>query len=61
MVFQANEDYEKKITARCVAKPETYAERKAHREAEIAGLKQARLRACICSMIGAAWFRLGNA
>jgi len=34
-------DYYGKIKERCIAKPETYAERKARREAEIAGLKQA--------------------
>merc|ERR1719392_398026 len=34
-------EYYAKIKERCVAKPETYEERKARREAEIAGLKQA--------------------
>merc|ERR1719263_1036434 len=34
-------DYYGKIKDRCIAKPETYEERKARREAEIAGLKQA--------------------
>jgi len=34
-------DYYGKLKGRCVAKPETYAERKARREAEISGLKQA--------------------
>jgi len=34
-------DYYGKIKERCVAKPETYEERKARREAEIAGLKEA--------------------
>jgi len=34
-------DYLKGINARCVAKAETYAERKQRREAEIAGLKEA--------------------
>merc|ERR1719373_181789 len=34
-------EYDAKIKERCVAKPETYAERKARREAEIAGLKEA--------------------
>merc|ERR1719316_1265730 len=34
-------DYYGKIKERCIAKPETYAERKARREAEIEGLKQA--------------------
>jgi len=34
-------DYYGKIKDRCIAKPETYAARKARREAEIAGLKQA--------------------
>jgi len=34
-------DYEGKLTERCVAKPETYEERKARRSAEIAGLKEA--------------------
>jgi len=33
--------YKKKIDEKCVAKPETYEERKARREAELAGLKQA--------------------
>merc|ERR1712228_790716 len=34
-------DYYGKIRDRCIAKPETYAARKARREAEIAGLKEA--------------------
>merc|ERR1712146_348046 len=34
-------DYYGKIKERCVAKPETYEERKARREAEIEGLKEA--------------------
>jgi len=34
-------DYYGKIKDRCIAKPETYAARKARREAEITGLKQA--------------------
>merc|ERR1712176_1727121 len=34
-------DYWSKITGRCVAKPETYEERKRRREAEINGLKEA--------------------
>jgi len=34
-------DYLKSLTARCVAKAETYAERKSRRDAEIAGLKSA--------------------
>merc|ERR1712241_1568917 len=34
-------DYYGKIKDRCIAKPETYASRKAHRAAEIKGLKQA--------------------
>jgi len=34
-------DYYAKIKDRCIAKPETYEERKARREAEITGLKQA--------------------
>jgi hypothetical protein len=34
-------EYYGKIKERCIAKPETYEERKARREAEIAGLKQA--------------------
>jgi len=34
-------DYYGKLKGRCIAKPETYADRKARREAEIAGLKQA--------------------
>merc|ERR1719197_842671 len=34
-------DYYAKIKDRCIAKPETYAERKARREAEIQGLKEA--------------------
>jgi hypothetical protein len=34
-------EYYAKIKERCIAKPETYEERKARREAEIAGLKEA--------------------
>merc|ERR1711990_1044376 len=34
-------EYYGKIKDRCIAKPETYADRKARREAEIAGLKEA--------------------
>jgi hypothetical protein len=34
-------EYLKKLEDMCVAKPETYEDRKAHREAEIAGLKEA--------------------
>merc|ERR1719453_24630 len=34
-------DYYEKIKDRCIAKPETYEERKKRREAEIAGLKEA--------------------
>jgi hypothetical protein len=34
-------EYYAKLKERCIAKPETYAERKARREAEIEGLKQA--------------------
>merc|ERR1719169_397157 len=34
-------DYYAKIKERCIAKPETYEERKARREAEIKGLKEA--------------------
>jgi len=34
-------EYYSKLKDRCVAKPETYAERRARREAEIAGLKEA--------------------
>merc|ERR1719181_1575139 len=34
-------EYYSKLRERCVAKPETYADRKARREAEIAGLKEA--------------------
>merc|ERR1719421_781501 len=34
-------DYFAKIKERCVAKPESYEERKARREAEIKGLKEA--------------------
>merc|ERR1712118_320147 len=34
-------DYLKTLTEKCVAKPESYEERKRRREAEIAGLKEA--------------------
>jgi hypothetical protein len=34
-------DYLKEITAQCVTPPETYADRKQAREAEIAGLQEA--------------------
>merc|ERR1719145_507255 len=34
-------EYYGKIKERCIAKPETYADRKARREAEISGLKEA--------------------
>merc|ERR1740120_617004 len=34
-------DYYAKVKDRCIAKPETYEERKARRESEIAGLKEA--------------------
>merc|ERR1712183_586376 len=34
-------EYYSKIKERCIAKPETYAERKRRREAEISGLKEA--------------------
>merc|ERR1719247_3470635 len=34
-------DYYEKLKDRCIAKPETYEVRKARREAEIAGLKEA--------------------
>ena len=34
-------EYLSKIEKECIAKPETYAERKARREAEINGLKEA--------------------
>merc|ERR1712094_135100 len=34
-------EYYGKIKERCIAKPETYEERKARREAEITGLKEA--------------------
>merc|ERR1719414_2906493 len=39
--YSAVLDYYGKIKDRCIAKPETYASRKARREAEITGLKQA--------------------
>merc|ERR1719386_430594 len=34
-------DYDGKLKGRCIAKPETYEERKKRREAEISGLKEA--------------------
>jgi hypothetical protein len=34
-------EYYGKLKERCIAKPETYADRKARREAEIQGLKEA--------------------
>jgi len=34
-------EYYSKLKDRCIAKPETYGERKARREAEISGLKEA--------------------
>ena len=34
-------EYYGKVKDRCIAKPETYEDRKARREAEIAGLRQA--------------------
>merc|ERR1712157_259508 len=39
--LSAVSDYLKKLEGRCIAKPESYAEQKARREAEIAGLKEA--------------------
>merc|ERR1712060_1015968 len=39
--LSAVSEYLAKLTERCVAKPETYESRKARREAEIAGLKEA--------------------
>jgi len=39
--LSAVNDYYAKLKDRCIAKPETYEQRKARREAEIAGLKQA--------------------
>jgi|Transcript_78751 hypothetical protein len=39
--LEAVMEYYAKIKERCIAKPETYEERKARREAEIAGLKEA--------------------
>lgn len=39
--FSAVNEYFSKLKDRCVAKPETYADRKARREAEIEGLKEA--------------------
>merc|ERR1719359_780867 len=39
--LDAVNEYLKKLEDMCIAKPETYAARKAHREAEISGLKEA--------------------
>jgi len=39
--LSAVEDYLEKLKARCIAKPESYEERKARRDAEIKGLKEA--------------------
>merc|ERR1712048_273353 len=39
--LSAVDEYLAKLTERCVAKPETYESRKARREAEVAGLKEA--------------------
>merc|ERR1719265_2857431 len=39
--LDAVKEYLSTLDAQCIAKPETYAERKARREAEIAGLKEA--------------------
>merc|ERR1711957_1050705 len=39
--LSAVDEYLKKIEDECIAKPETYEDRKARREAEIAGLKEA--------------------
>jgi len=39
--YEAILDYWKTLTDKCVAKPESYEERKRRREAEIAGLKEA--------------------
>merc|ERR1712010_91098 len=39
--LSAVNEYYAKLKDRCIAKPETYEERKAHREAEINGLKEA--------------------
>merc|ERR1711957_370684 len=39
--LSAVNDYFAKIKERCIAKPESYEERKRRREAEIAGLKEA--------------------
>ena len=39
--LSAVNEYYAKIKDRCIAKPESYEERKARREAEIAGLKEA--------------------
>mmetsp|Transcript_76968 Transcript_76968/g.133175 ORF Transcript_76968/g.133175 Transcript_76968/m.133175 type:complete len:694 (+) Transcript_76968:71-2152(+) len=39
--LSAVQEYDAKLKERCVAKPETYESRKARRDAEIAGLKQA--------------------
>merc|ERR1719238_1875344 len=39
--YKAVTDYYEKLKDQCIAKPETYEERKRRREAEIAGLKEA--------------------
>merc|ERR1719238_2338100 len=39
--YKAVMDYFEKLKDECIAKPETYEERKRRREAEIAGLKEA--------------------
>jgi predicted nucleic acid-binding Zn-ribbon protein len=50
-------EYYEKIKERCIAKPETYEERKARREAEIAGLKEA---LSILESEGAAFMQRGR-